>query len=757
MDFGEAYNPYDFASPITDKSLFAGRQKELETLAYYIDRAKRAIKPINLAFIGPRASGKTSFLNIAEFDLLTKDFCVVRIDLDEGDAESPLTFFYKIFDSIFQKVFSMGYFGGTDGKCYDTYLDMISSFSVPDSKEFCPFLFPIQLAKAFGRENRNGFVSDHCLSSDLSKILKDIKKPLALLIDEGNVLCTNRILLEKLRNTFMNFPSIMLIISGTQDLFPLIDDVFSPMVRQFKKIVVGPFLETNDIEDCIMKPLEQLGICHWPQIFDYETFHELAKPNGLCGGKPYEIQYLCHHLFKRIQQGKADKMVLDIDVLNVIMNELEVGQNIIGNNRINFIINLPAVELKALSLLTSCCGYGTFEALRFIDYVIAGERNWTDNALKQYYNKFIEEGVITVNDNIVYYAGDEFEKIYLKYVFKKRKAIFDISNYSIDMYFNLAMMPLMLKYNEDPLYAMMAIGKNNDVDLNIIKKSIDVITGPGHKRIENQINISLVEDLYWTIFRSKNRKVVHILWFELVSPWVTIRNYAGISLSAEKDRERIVQAMKEIRKRAVERGGDLSYEIIQFDGMDDDRLVEFIESLGNERVKADIIKRHMHEIANKYIGKKDMDTISIDLNILQKYDVRKGIGDAECLNDVGYVYLSMGEMDLAKGKFESSIRFYREGKGAALPFYNLGILEMKGSNYREATKFFAKALELAEGRDKKENLCSCLFVPIETEGKVEYEEICGPDLVEKSKNAIKLVESLLRNDPGPVGHQKAIL
>jgi AAA+ ATPase superfamily predicted ATPase len=114
-------NPYDFANPVLDRKLFIGRTKELEEVDYYLDHAARAARPINLAIIGSRASGKTSILNMIELASLAKNFCVVRIDLDEGDTVGDLAFFSKVFDGVVTAACSLGAFGGTGGRTYDAY------------------------------------------------------------------------------------------------------------------------------------------------------------------------------------------------------------------------------------------------------------------------------------------------------------------------------------------------------------------------------------------------------------------------------------------------------------------------------------------------------------------------------------------------------------------------------------------------------------------------------------------------------------
>ena len=81
MDYSQFPNPYDFANPVNDPNLFAGRKAILDEIRYYLDHAKAASRAINLAIIGGRASGKTSILNMIQNEAQHRKFCVVRVEL----------------------------------------------------------------------------------------------------------------------------------------------------------------------------------------------------------------------------------------------------------------------------------------------------------------------------------------------------------------------------------------------------------------------------------------------------------------------------------------------------------------------------------------------------------------------------------------------------------------------------------------------------------------------------------------------------
>jgi hypothetical protein len=271
-----AHNPYDFANPVSDPALFAGRTKELDEIKYYLYHAKNAPRPINIAIIGSRASGKTSILNMAELHAKSLDFITARVDLDEGDARGELQFFSKLFNSVLTCVCQAGAFGGLKGKTYDVYLDAVNTFDVPDDKTFCPFLFPIQYAKAMAAGRQDAPLSDGSFKIDFLAISKDVGRPIVIFFDECNILSKSRIILEKLRNIFMNLPGYMVFLTGTEELFPLIVDVFSPIMRQFKKISIKTFVENEDTRACIEKPLRKINLDP-KKMFDRGTLAQVES------------------------------------------------------------------------------------------------------------------------------------------------------------------------------------------------------------------------------------------------------------------------------------------------------------------------------------------------------------------------------------------------------------------------------------------------------------------------------------------------
>src|SRR4051812_24493642 len=119
----EFANPYDYGNPVGDDRSFFGRTTEIADTIYYLNQAQLSRRPIHLAFVGARASGKTSLLNIAELEAKRKG-CTVRINLNEGDVETDFEFFRKLFHSVLMAAFSSGAFGGKGDPAYFSYLSL---------------------------------------------------------------------------------------------------------------------------------------------------------------------------------------------------------------------------------------------------------------------------------------------------------------------------------------------------------------------------------------------------------------------------------------------------------------------------------------------------------------------------------------------------------------------------------------------------------------------------------------------------------
>lgn len=732
MDFKKVHNPYDFANPVSDKDLFIGRKEQLDEIKYYLDHAKTAPRPINLAILGKRASGKTSLLNMCEVEARNREFCTVRIDLDESDVINQLIFFKKIFDSIISSIVQQDYFGGRNGKTYDVYLDMINGFDIPEDKTFCPFIFPIQYAKAMMHNNPTSSLSDNEFKNDLKTISETTNKPIILIFDECNVLIESRILLEKIRNIFMNISGYMLVFTGTPDLFPLMDDVFSPIIRQFKKINIREFKDKDETQDCIRKPLEKINLKP-EDIFDFNTLEEVNEIHDLSGGRPYEIQLICHVLFRRVQERKSDKMELDLSVLEDVRKELETSQDITIRPIINFVRSQNKERLKALNLLCSCEKRATFEQLWFVEYVFKEETRWSKEKLYKIYEHFIENKIIRTENDIIYFNGDDFDKIYIKYFAREQKIRIDFNDITVDVYFFYR---LINYFNENKLRLLnlpLIIPSDKQISLDKFSSYSTLV-----ENFNENVNHSHFVDLYKLIDEYKRFSELKILSIEINHELLNLDVYFYPSKVGDYNSlDTSISKLLLIEKRINTFNGNIKFNLINIPIFPLKELAQKISKISNRMLIETLNEYHMSNLVYKYLQNSNDPEIEYHSEmsfILQENNWRN-------LNNVGYINLVKGNLEKAKELFEKALNFIDYDEDKFLTKYNLSITYLKIGKYELALK----TLKEIEEKNKEKNLSySCLIIPQYKNGEIVYKENrTSPILNISVKNAIESIKLFL--------------
>jgi len=741
-DYSKFSNPFDFANPVSDSALFIGREKEMEEIKYYLDQASKAPRPINIAIIGPRASGKTSLLNMCEIEATKREFCTVRVDLDEDDVKTQMGFFFKIFDGIFSSVCETGAYGGKEGKTYDTYLDIVNTYTIPDEKTFCPLLFPLQYARVMGSEKYSAPLSDHNFKKDLVKIRSEVNRPIIVLFDEGNILTKSRVHLEKLRNIFMNIPGYMLVITGTTELFPLIDEIFSPIVRQFKRIIVGGFKDNKETEECIKKPLKTIGI-EPSDIFDFKTFKDVMEIHDLSGGRPYEIQLICHKLFQRVQTKRAKKMKLDLNILEDVRKELEISQSIIARPILIKIRNLTKSQLYALGTLCHCDGKASFDQIWAIEYILNDERAWKKDILSKELQFFINENIIEIKEGMLKFCGDDFDKIYTKYFSREQRVPLIFSESPPIVFWQTKLTSLLERFKGLEGFPGYVTSRSDFSFDNIISKMKHITTDQdmldGDVLVEEPF--MLVLDLYFLMLDYSDSKSIPIIRIHLDLPWLTVQSFFYLKDPKDTDSfKSCLSIFQDSRKRANEVGGDLIAEFEEIEVVPMEVLAQMVEHSDNEVLRKLIADRHANQMAVEYIENYNVERALLHANLACRYyqDI-EGFG----CNNIGYLFMAQGDLDKAKTLLERAVFCYEGSPG--LPNYNLGILEAKAGNLNNALEKINLCIKQSDVLPKAMRICGCLIVPKIVDKKLNFNEIRDADLLEVAIEAKNNIESLLNN------------
>jgi len=746
MDLSQLPNPYDFANPINDPELFAGRAKEIREIEYYLDHASRAPRPINLAILGERASGKTSVLNMIEVKAEARGMMVVRVDLDEGDAHTELAFFLKVFDSMLITACSLDAYAGLVGRTYDCYRDMVDAYEIPSNKEFCSFIFPIQFAKAMASGNSGASVSDTSFKRDIASIREQVDRPIVILFDECDVLATSRVHLEKLRNVFMNTPGFMLVITGTPRLFPIIDDVFSPIIRQFKSIEIGPFDEEDDTEACIRRPLEKAGIPDPADLFDFETYQEVQEVHELAGGRPYEIQLICHFMFRRVQQGRARRMRLTLEVLDAVLDELHAGRDIWTRPVVAAVRNLGQEGLEALRLLCPSNGHATFEQLWFVNYVLWGEAQRTKDELSAALARLEAMGVLSVDDGIISFSGDGFDRLYCRYFAKRHGVPLLIPD--VPFWIHLAISvsaAVQVLSGDEGIEPFRAIGIGPRAELEVGDVLAAMLDGPSPATAFDS-DVDLALDVYLCSMELRPRDHFDVATVTVTTPWTVVRRWFHRDVNDDTPGSHtalrdLPMILEEPSRRALGLDGRIDVRIDTFPVPSLEQIAPQIDAMDDPGIKVYLAARHAELMWECYVERGDHRGALANGQLAHRYEPERPL----IANNLGYVMLASNDLEQAQELFETAERLYADPRHKALPHYNLGVLSAKRGDSRRALDYFRAVADQLGDADSEYRVMVRLIVPkLTPDGSgLDFEELEDPDLLETAQRAIASLEGLL--------------
>jgi len=407
-------NPYDFGRPIRDPSLFAGRQKELKEIDYYLELSK-SDRPIyhNLALIGPRSVGKTSLLNMIEHIAKKKGMLAVKLSLNEEISTSEIQFFKEIFDNLVTKGAEKGMYGGIRGKTYKLFRKAIDLL---DINAEIPFLFGTAYIGL--KKGEKITLSQQVLIHDLHKAYQEARKKdistIVLLFDECDLLSKNKALLQKLRNVFSDLNGYILVFCGTEKMFPDMHEVFSPIPRLFKRIDVGNFHSVEETKDCVLKPLTK-------KERNLVNQSSIAEIHQISNGNPYEVQLLSHFMYRQYKERNSSNIALNVEILDNILNELDrlrTREHHEVANKIRRLIHPDSLRTVLATLEfpdTTIEQLSRFLVLSELDSVDLKDISSRVGVYKFMISDFVGSVIKKDDQGCLSFAGNSFDVLYLKH------------------------------------------------------------------------------------------------------------------------------------------------------------------------------------------------------------------------------------------------------------------------------------------------------------------------------------------------------
>jgi tetratricopeptide (TPR) repeat protein len=600
-----------------------------------------------------------------------------------------------------------------------------------------------------------GQMSEAIYKSDLIRIRKEVGHPIAILFDECNVLSQNRVLLEMVRNIFMNTSGFMLVFTGTADLFPIMDEVFSPIVRQFKKIDIDPFQELDETKACIQKPLESIGVEDPGELFEFGDMGQVRDVHDLTGGRPYEIQLLCHFLFRRVQMGQARTMRLDVAVLDDVLRELRRGRDMSSRPTITRIRNYQRSQLNALNFLVPCSGHATFDQLWFTAHVFQGRELADRTRLAGHLAHMSKDQVLDIQNGIITFRGDDFDKIYSKYFARQRKVFLAFPDFPLEVSFSLSMRRgCQSQLGLEFLGGMAQVGTlpaSYTADASDIVYQLPDVAELN--RILDTYPVDVTCDLYWALLKFARIKEgkIDLVSISVTTPFLVVSlPFVRVTVS-EQGPDDLASHLEAMACRAQSLGGEVTWDIkrgVQMPTVE--TLARCVAATGNEELRQAICSRHTVELKREYIEKHNMESVAFHSSLISRYN--PALSDSQA-NNLAYIHMARGEYEEAKAlllRALSQIAASEQGKSAlprpwygevhvpGLALFNLGVVELKLGNAKKAYELFQQVKETWNENKPKHGDILCLFIPTIGEGELELIEKKRPSASESIDKALEV-------------------
>jgi hypothetical protein len=410
-------NPFDYAYPITDPELFAGRRRELAEIDYYIGLAETQ-RSSGLAIVGQRTSGKTSLLNMAECCATAHHRLPVRLDLTTADVSDELSFLSILYEALFLAGKTHAVWGDRTPDIYSAFRDAMSGANQAQLRDFCDIAFPQASADARKGLQPFGSFPARLLVSDLDAFRTSCLSPvggIALLIDEGDLLARLPVALEKLRYVMGVAEGLVVVVAGTNEMLGSMDLVFAPIVRQFKRINLAPFISPSETRQCLQQRLERAGKQDVMTQGLYRELHELAQ------GQPYEAQLIAHFAYRRFAEQPSEGFGVTVSVLNEVLAQVETFRE---SDHDRFAVTLQKYDADALRRLAAVV---LFPRLSLYDKARVDVALKTSGRVKEritarrkelkgWAERFVDDRIIVFNPTTKGYEinGNQFDRLYAK-------------------------------------------------------------------------------------------------------------------------------------------------------------------------------------------------------------------------------------------------------------------------------------------------------------------------------------------------------
>lgn len=446
-------------------------------------------------------------------------------------------------------------------------------------------------------------------------------------------------------------------------------------------------------------------------MFDFDSDEEAKEIHDIAGGRPYEIQLICHVMFRRVQTGRAKMMRLNYQVLEEVRGELETSQDLTGRPVLARLRSLPRERLRVLPILCACNGRAGLDEIWPVFYATAKKTARTKEELSRLLDELTQQRLLSQENGMISFLGDEFEKVYARYYCREVGVRVDLTERDLTSYaIDRLAMSLLAEGVEPLIYLNAAAGPERYSTLfralSNAEQAADIAKEPG-----------LVKDLYLQLLQLGDEEKFTVIDFTLSSSSLFVGTSCLVARSQRGVLDNVTQYLNGVMQRATEAGLTSTLDQIEVPHISMADLISRLRVPEARTLRMEMMTEHSRMSAANYIDDNDIDAaLKVEL-------AAERLGDdlsTDTMNNIGYMLFIKGELERAKSYLERAAAL-NGPDSYPLAIYHLAMLQVKWGNLSEALALLDRC-EQSTSHARDGMLAICLLAPKRTDEGFTLEE-----------------------------------
>jgi tetratricopeptide (TPR) repeat protein len=372
-----------------------------------------------------------------------------------------------------------------------------------------------------------------------------------------------------------------------------------------------------------------------------------------------------------------------------------------------------------------------------IEFLVHGEKRWERSILDHHLDMFVQENILEVRDGMLYLAGDEFDRLYIKYFAREKGVSFRFGEFEVEKLLDLKLLSVLTgSVKAKTLYPLGSLAPERE----ILQIAASLADPECNKDIfaENQKMVTMICQMVVSYRSHPNIPIFQIavshkelnvkLFYYFMDPG---------ELFLVND---LLSKCEELSEGGKSVGADLNVEELLLPVVPLAVLSQKLRDSSNQVAKARVCNFVADIMANEYVSKCNTENASLLADFACTCESELS---STALNNIGYLLMSTGRLSESRDALERAWAGENDNYMTALISYNWGILDAKEERFEDAVAKLDRALEHSGLLSESDRRIGCLIIPRVSEGSVIYEEIREPDILECAKAALETINTLL--------------